>query len=61
MSATLQKIQELKALEAKVEKMGGDAQIAKQHESGKLTARERINLLFDQGTFREIDKFVAIR
>ena len=61
MSATLQKIQELKALEAKVEKMGGDAQIAKQHESGKLTARERINLLFDQGTFREIDKFVAHR
>lgn len=61
MSATLQKIQELKALEAKVEKMGGDAQIAKQHESGKLTARERINLLFDAGTFREIDKFVSHR
>ena len=61
MSATLQKIQELKALEAKVEKMGGDAQIAKQHESGKLTARERIDLLFDAGTFREIDKFVSHR
>src|SRR3972149_1032175 len=32
--------------------------IKKQHSKGKLTARERINLLFDEGTFEEIDAFV---
>ncbi|EKD42506.1 MAG: propionyl-CoA carboxylase, partial [uncultured bacterium] len=34
--------------------MGGEAAIQKQHEAGKLTARERIHLLFDSGTFVEI-------
>ena len=38
---------------------GGEARIAKQHAQGKLTARERIDLLFDDGTFREYDKFVT--
>ena len=33
---------------------GGEEKIAKQHESGKLTARERIDLLVDAGTFVEI-------
>jgi hypothetical protein len=41
--------------------MGGADRVAKQHASGKLSARERINLLFDPGTFREVDKFVAHR
>jgi len=36
------------------EKMGGEEAIAKQHERGKLTARERIDTLLDGGTFREI-------
>lgn len=40
---------------------GGAARIAKQHESGKLTARERIALLLDPGSFSELDKFVAHR
>ncbi|MEW6674139.1 MAG: carboxyl transferase domain-containing protein [Thermodesulfobacteriota bacterium] len=55
------KIQELIGREQKILKMGGDAAVAKQHESGKLTARERLNLLFDAGTFREIDMFVEHR
>ena len=33
----------------------------KQHEAGKLTARERIELLFDPGSFEEVDKFVTHR
>ena len=40
---------------------GGEERIAKQHKSGKLTARERINLLFDEGSFVELDKFVEHR
>src|SRR5881227_4442566 len=34
--------------------MGGAQRIAKQHEKGKLTVRERIDLLFDKGTFVEL-------
>ncbi|HIE69248.1 MAG TPA: methylmalonyl-CoA carboxyltransferase, partial [Planctomycetes bacterium] len=40
---------------------GGEKRIAAQHERGKLTARERIDLLVDAGTFVEIDRFVAHR
>ena len=39
--------------------MGGISLIEKQHQSGKLTARERLELLFDLGTFQELDIFVA--
>ena len=35
---------------------GGTAKIEKQHESGKMTARERIDMLLDKGTFVELDK-----
>ncbi|MBN1411891.1 MAG: methylmalonyl-CoA carboxyltransferase [Spirochaetales bacterium] len=41
--------------------MGGDAAVEKQHKLEKLTARERIRLFFDKGTFREIDMFVKHR
>lgn len=54
----------LKNLEKRREKemaMGGADRVAKQHESGKLTARERLDLLFDPGTFRETDMFVRHR
>ena len=34
---------------------GGRDKIEKQHKSGKLTARERIDMLFDPGTFVEVD------
>jgi propionyl-CoA carboxylase beta chain len=40
---------------------GGAARIAAQHKKGKLSARERIDLLLDEGTFEEIDKFVMHR
>lgn len=40
---------------------GGTDRIEKQHKSGKLTARERIDLLFDPGTFVEVDNFIESR
>src|SRR5579862_8210879 len=40
---------------------GGAARIDKQHEGGKLTARERIDLLLDPGTFVELGRFVTHR
>ncbi|KAL9641421.1 hypothetical protein ABK040_013350 [Willaertia magna] len=40
---------------------GGSARIEKQHQKGKLTARERIDLLLDEGSFREYDSFVRHR
>ncbi|MCK4653609.1 MAG: methylmalonyl-CoA carboxyltransferase [Candidatus Cloacimonetes bacterium] len=56
-----EKIEDLKQNKAKIKEMGGEARIAKQHEKNKLTARERLDLLFDEGTFREIDMFVKHR
>jgi len=44
-----------------ISKGGGDKRIKKQHDSGKMTARERLNLLFDEGSFVEIDAFVKHR
>ena len=55
------KIRDLKAREAKLLEMGGEKAVAAQREKGKLTARERLNLLFDKGTFRELDMFVSHR
>ena len=55
------KIRDLKAREAKVLEMGGEKAIAGQRKKGKLTARERLDLLFDKDTFREIDMFVNHR
>ncbi len=43
----------LQSHRAVVRQMGGDEAVKKQHESGKLTARERIQLLFDEGSFNE--------
>lgn len=40
---------------------GGSTRIEKQHAKGSLTARERINLLFDGGSFREVDALVTHR
>src|SRR5712691_10182389 len=51
----------LKDLERRAELGGGEARLRKQHEAGKLTARERIELLFDAGTFEEVDKLVTHR
>jgi len=46
---------------AEAELGGGEARIAKQHEAGKMTARERVNLFLDEGSFLEMDKFVTHR
>jgi propionyl-CoA carboxylase beta chain len=54
-------IRHLDALERRAELGGGEARLRKQHEGGKLTARERVDLLFDPGTFDEIDKLVTHR
>jgi propionyl-CoA carboxylase beta chain len=51
----------LQKMEQQAELGGGADRIAKQHESGKLTARERIDLLLDPGSFQELDKFVTHR
>ena len=45
----------------KIKLGGGEKRIEKQHASGKLTARERINLLLDPNTFVELDQFVVHR
>ena len=48
-------------LERRAELGGGEERLRKQREAGKLTARARIELLFDPGTFEELDKFVTHR
>jgi acetyl-CoA carboxylase carboxyltransferase component len=55
------RIKELKQREAKMREMGGAKLVAKQKEKGRLTARERLNKLFDPKTFRELDMFVQHR
>ena len=47
--------------ERRAELGGGEARRRRQHDAGKLTARERIDLFFDPGTFRETDKLVTHR
>jgi propionyl-CoA carboxylase beta chain len=54
-------IDHLKDLERRAELGGGEARRRRQHDAGKLTARERIDLLFDPGTFEELDKLVTHR
>lgn len=56
-----EKINELYDRRREVELGGGDDRIVKQHEKGKLTARERIDLLVDPGTFVEINPFIELR
>jgi acetyl-CoA carboxylase carboxyltransferase component len=51
----------LNEMRARSQMGGGPERIAKQRESGKLTARERIELLLDPGSFRELDAFVVHR
>lgn len=55
------KLQLLKETKKKSEMGGGDKKIAKQHAEGKMTARERINELFDEGSFVETDAFMRHR
>src|SRR6266705_723067 len=48
-------------LDRRAELGGGEERLRRQREAGKLTARERIDLLFDPGTFEELDKLVTHR
>ena len=57
----LDKIRELVELREKARLGGGVKAIEKQHEKGKYTARERINMLLDEGSFEEMDAFVKHR
>jgi acetyl-CoA carboxylase carboxyltransferase component len=61
MKTVAEKIRELKEQEGRIRAMGGPKAVEKQHASGKLTARERLDLFFDPGTFRETDIFVKHR
>ncbi|SEN21360.1 propionyl-CoA carboxylase beta chain [Lihuaxuella thermophila] len=56
-----QKIEQLSERRRKVEQGGGEMRIRAQHKRGKLTARERIDLLLDEDTFVELNPFVEHR
>lgn len=53
------RVAELNQRKAAAKRGGGDERIAAQHAKGKMTARERLDLLMDKGTFREVDVFVT--
>jgi propionyl-CoA carboxylase beta chain len=57
----LDRLRELAEREKQAELGGGRDRIEKQHASGKLTARERLELLLDPGSFVELDKFMVHR
>ena len=61
MKTVAEKIRELREKEGQIKSMGGAKAVEKQRLSGKLTARERLDLFFDPGTFRETDIFVKHR
>ena len=56
-----EKLKKLEEMNERAQLGGGEARIERQHAAGKLTARERLELLFDPGTFVEIDRFVVHR
>jgi propionyl-CoA carboxylase beta chain len=53
------RIAELRAIRERAQQGGGADRIAKQHAKGKLTARERLALLLDPGTFHELEPFIT--
>ncbi len=59
--AKLSKIDELKQLRDQSRQGGGPQRTKAQHDQGRLTARERLDLLLDKGSFRELDAFVKHR
>jgi acetyl-CoA carboxylase carboxyltransferase component len=58
---THEKIEHLRSLREQARQGGGEARVSAQHAKGKLTARERLDLLLDPGTFVEIGQFVTHR
>ena len=61
MSSVADRLRELEERQRKEKALGGPERIKKQHDSGKLTARERLDILFDPGSFHELDMFVRHR
>src|SRR5216683_840959 len=57
----MNRLEELRRRHAAAEEGGGRERRARQHKEGKLSARERIDLLLDEGTFEELDKLVTHR
>jgi len=56
---TAEKLESFRQKDAKINAMGGEKMVEKQKSLNKMTARERIDLFFDAGTFVEIDKYVT--
>jgi propionyl-CoA carboxylase beta chain len=61
MKTTREKLEELHRLKEQAQLGGGQKRIDAQHRKGKLTARERLDLLLDSGTFQELDMFATHR
>ena len=55
------KLEELRDKRAQRQELGGEARIARQHENKRGTAYERLEILLDPGSFREVDAFVQHR
>ncbi len=56
-----ERLSELEERRRRTEEGGGAERLARQHEKGKLSARERLDLLLDEGSFVELDRFVEHR
>src|SRR5207247_7733833 len=56
-----EKLELLRQKRAEAEQGGGAERVQAQHEKGKMTARERLDVLLDPGTFVELDRFVTHR
>lgn len=61
MSVAASKLEKMLKMKEKISLGGGAKRIEKQHEKGKMTARERLEYFFDAGSFVEIDAFVQHR
>src|SRR5918911_2824323 len=58
---SMDRLEELRRRHAAAEQGGGPERRERQHQEGKLSARERIELLLDEGSFEELDKLVTHR
>ena len=56
-----EKLELLDKRRAESEQGGGEKRLKAQHDKGKLSARERLDLLLDEGSFTELDRFVVHR
>ena len=59
--STAQKLERLRRMRDEAKQGGGPKRLAAQHARGKLSARERLDLLLDERSFTEIDAFVTHR